>query len=388
MTNLGADRFAEPGQTRDILTFEAFAERATQSHANSPASSWRPDLVRLRPGEFVRFRDFCRNHGITLIDTLTQQLVELAAVRVPAEERLTWVKDKLASSVHLSTYGTWVHYSWESRIVHLLAADEYYEVVTNRNRDKITLEEQALLRTKRVGVIGLSVGGEAAATVAQEHLCGHMVLADFDELDLSNLNRLSAGIDELGDNKARVVARRIGKIDPYLPLTLYEDGVTDENLDDFMSGLDLLLEECDDLRMKYRIRQEARERRTNVVYAGDERGFLSVEPYELQSELPLFHGRVRELPRAREEFPTQRSFFRALTEWLGGWEEISERSRRSLKQVGETLCGYPQLASEARFAAGQVGHVARRLLLGESLESYVDHIDLATIVRPARPDDR
>jgi hypothetical protein len=74
------------------------------------------------------------------------------------------------------------------------------------------------------------------------------------------------------------------------------------------------------------------------------------------------------------------AFFKALTEWLGGWDNLSERSRRSLERVGDTLCGYPQLASEARYAAGQLGHVARRLLLGERVAPFVGNLDLAELL--------
>jgi hypothetical protein len=78
------------------------------------------------------------------------------------------------------------------------------------------------------------------------------------------------------------------------------------------------------------------------------------------------------------------------TEWMGGWDRISEESRRSLEQIGTALCGYPQLASEARFAVGQIGHVARRLLLGERLAPFVGHLDLTELLltdQGTRPSD-
>lgn len=59
---------------------------------------------------------------------------------------------------------------------------------------------------------------------------------------------------------------------------------------------------------------------------------------------------------------------------------FSERSRRTIEGIGEAICGYPQLASEARFAAGQVGHVARRLLLGDELPPFDDYVDLDAII--------
>ena len=225
--------------------------------------------------------------------------------------------------------------------------------------------------------MGLSVGAEIAVTVAQEHVCGSIVLADFDPLDLSNLNRLNGGVDELGVNKAHLAARRIAKIDPYLDVVVYEQGISVDNAARFLDGLDLLVEECDNLEMKYHLRVLARERKLNLVYAADERGLLSIEPFAHAPDLLPFHGRIEGPPPSRESFASPREFMRALAEWLGGWEQISERSRRSVKRIGNTLCGYPQLASEPRLAAGQVGHVARRLLLGERIAPFLRPFDLA-----------
>ncbi|PYS77936.1 MAG: hypothetical protein DMF67_08340 [Acidobacteria bacterium] len=62
---------------------------------------------------------------------------------------------------------------------------------------------------------------------------------------------------------------------------------------------------------------------------------------------------------------------------------LSERTRKSLVRIGEELCGYPQLASEVRYAAGQIGHVARRLLLGERVPPYCRYLDLDDFVPSA-----
>lgn len=371
--------------TQPAFDLEAFAGAAA-SPPEPPASSWRPWVIRLEPDEFDRFADVCRTHHIVRLDTIDRQLAELAAVRLPAAdgaERRRFVDDTLAAHGGRASYGNWVYLPWERTAAHLLDRDAYFEVITSRNQDKISREEQRSLRTKRIGVMGLSVGGEAAVTVAQEHLCGEIVLADFDRLDLSNLNRLGAGFEELNHNKAVIVARRIARIDPYLEVTVFEKGVTAANLDDFLDGLDLLIEECDGLEIKHRVRRLARERGLNIVFAADERGFLSVEPYADRPELRPFHGRIEEPQPPREAYPTPLAFMKALTEWMGGWDRISERSRRSLEQIGKTLCGYPQLAGEARYAAGQIGHVARRLLLGERLPPFLGNLDLTELLPSA-----
>jgi hypothetical protein len=347
-------------------------------------------IIRLPPSEVQYLETVCRTHGIALLDTIDCQLAELSRVRYPArklgrrEEGAEW---KPAAHGEATYWGNWVFFPWESKVVHLLDREDYFDVVTSRNRDKITRREQQHLRAKRIGVVGLSVGGEIAVTVAQEHLCGTIVLADFDRLELSNVNRLNAGVDELGENKAHLVARRIAKIDPYLDVVAYDERISQSNAAEFLDGLDLLIDECDDLQIKFHLRELARARKLNVVYAADERGLLSVEPYAHAPELLPFHGRLEGPQSSRDAYDDQRAFLRAMSLWLGDWDRISERSRRSVEQVGHDLSGYPQLGSEPRLAAGQVGHVARRLLLGERLLPFFGHLDLNELIvaRPAGP---
>lgn len=364
-----------------VLHLPAFFDAV--SSAEPSASDWRPLILQLQPGERGALADLCAERRISMLDPIARQVAELASVRLPSggvEER-TALADRLVTQAgDAASYGNWIYFPWESRIVHLLGRDDYFDVITSRNQNKITRAEQLRLREMRVGVVGLSVGGEAAVTVAQEHLCGHMVLADFDRLDLSNLNRLDAGCDGLGVNKAVLVARRILRIDPYFELTVLEDGVTAQNLEHFMGGLDLLIEECDSPEIKVATRASARKHGINLVFAADERGFLSVEPYGYWPDLELFHGRINVNQPPRDAYATQLSFFRALTDWMGGWDNISARSRQSLEQVGATLCGYPQLATEARTAASQIGHVARRLLLGERLPPFFGNIELGDLL--------
>ena len=71
------------------------------------------------------------------------------------------------------------------------------------------------------------------------------MLADFDELELSNLNRVPATVFDLGENKAVVAARRIAELDPYLDVQVLTAGLTTDTMAEFLSGLDVVVEECD-----------------------------------------------------------------------------------------------------------------------------------------------
>ena len=56
----------------------------------------------------------------------------------------------------------------------------------------------------------------------------------------------------------------------------------------------LLIEECDGLPIKHEVRLHARALGVNVVYAADERGFLSVEPY---AHWPMLRPFAKRLPK-------------------------------------------------------------------------------------------
>ena len=118
-------------------------------------------------------------------------------------------------------YGTWAFYPWSGRLVHVLPREESRFVRTDRNRNKITREEQQVLLGKRVAVIGLSVGNSAALTAAMEGVGGRFRLADFDRLGLSNLNRLRAGVHDLGVEKTVLCARQLFELDPYLDVEIW-----------------------------------------------------------------------------------------------------------------------------------------------------------------------
>ena len=128
----------------------------------SPAATWKTVPVEIARGELADLEALCRSYGLMLIDTIDRQLADLALIRFPSPDDATTRRRFLEAMAHREAIGNWMYVPWEGRVVHLLDADAYFEVITNRNRDKITREEQLLLRSKRIGVIGLSVGGEAA----------------------------------------------------------------------------------------------------------------------------------------------------------------------------------------------------------------------------------
>jgi molybdopterin/thiamine biosynthesis adenylyltransferase len=320
-------------------------------------------------------------------DTLADQLAELVAARHPAERLTPEQVDSLVAALlgetPLANYGRQVFYPWSGRLVHLLAPPEFREVRSDRNRNKITACEQRRLRGARIGVAGLSVGQASAVTLALEGVGGRFRLADFDTLGLSNLNRLRAGTHELGVNKAVLAARALFEIDPYLEIEIFQDGVTEQTIDAFLGDgagrIDVLVEECDDLPMKLRLRERARDLGIPVVMDTNDRGLLDIERFDLDPARPLFHGLLGGIDAAAiRAMPAPEK--RSLLMRLIGAPAISPRLAASMPEIGRSLSTWPQLASGVALGGALVTDAVRRILLGELRGSGRYTVDLDQLI--------
>ncbi len=336
-------------------------------------------LDRTREADEREFLALTRGDRVQVFDTLGSQACELIRARNPGR---AWTPAELHAETQRLVgqrpdhYGTWVHFPWSRRLVHVLPKREYRELRTSRNRNKITTDEQRRLGQAKVGVVGLSVGQATAVTLALEGIGGELRLADQDQLALSNLNRLRAGVHEIGVNKAAITARAIYEVDPYAELVLFRDGVQESNLDAFLDGLDLLFEECDDLAMKVRVREAARARRIPVVMETSDRGMLDVERFDLEPDRRILHGLVGDVDaRSLRGLSTAEKvpFVLAL---IG---DVSPRAAASLVDIETTLETWPQLASAVALGGAVNVDSARRILLGSFRESGRFYVDLERI---------
>jgi molybdopterin/thiamine biosynthesis adenylyltransferase/nitroreductase/GNAT superfamily N-acetyltransferase len=351
-----------------------------------PASStWRPLLFRLgsqtdrlglaeclaRDGAFVRVHD-----------TLHLQLRDLLKTRHPSvklsTDELGVLVDRYLGPVPPEEYGVWVYYPWSGKLVHLLDRPEFVELRTNRNRNKITAAEQAVLATKRIGVVGLSVGQSVALALALERSCGELRLADFDTLDLSNLNRLRATVHDLGVPKVYVTARQIAELDPYLDVNIYSDGVTAENIELFLfhgGRLDIIVEECDSIDIKVLIREQARHHGIPVVMDTSDRGMLDIERFDLEPGRPIFHGLAPGLSAAALRGLTTEQklpFVLRITDV----NTLSDRLRASMVEIEQTITTWPQLGADVVHGGAAAALACRRIGLGQLSESGRYLLDL------------
>ena len=149
---------------------------------------YKPVFLRITdPLERIALDQLIENQVSFFHDEIYGQLQEMVkmknpAVRIKPEEYPELIQKHLGGR-DIHSYGVWVYYPWSRRLVHMLDEEEFIKVRSNRNQYKITLKEQEILSTKRIGIIGLSVGQSIAFRVAMEGGCGELRRTDFDTVD-------------------------------------------------------------------------------------------------------------------------------------------------------------------------------------------------------------
>jgi hypothetical protein len=362
--------------------------KVLQARKARPDTVYVPTIFRIQHQKdaLALFKILNDDTSIRVIDEIESQLQELIKLRSPQHKYSSSELSKEVSAflgdIPIQTCGVWVYYPWSKNLVHLLDENEYIEVRTNRNQYKITQAERDVLGTKKVGVVGLSVGKTIALAMAMERSFGEIRLADFDSLELTNLNRLQTGVFNLGLSKAIVVAREIAEIDPFLKTVCFTEGLHQDNLDEFFEAggnLDLLLEECDGLDIKILVRQKARAMKIPVVMDMNDRGTLDVERFDLEPDRPLLHGLIDHLDISKIKSLSNEEKVPYILPMLGS-ETISSKLKASMIEIGQTISTWPQLASSVTLGGALASDVSRRILLDQFHESGRYWVDLEELI--------
>lgn len=104
---------------------------------------------------------------------------------------------------------------------------------------------RARLGSKRVGIIGLGGLGSNVAWMLLRAGVGTLVLAEFDRVDQSNLNRQFYFADQVGMLKTDAARENLLRVQPDANLQVHCVRVTEQNLRTIFAGVDVLVEAVD-----------------------------------------------------------------------------------------------------------------------------------------------
>lgn len=328
-------------------------------------------------------------------DIYQDQLAEYFEITHP-DKRLSPEFENLVAefiAAEGSRGGSWVYLPWSGELVHMVPEERLFALRTNRNRNLITHEDQTRLKDFSVGVVGLSVGAGIAYCLAHSGISSKMHLAEMDVLETANMNRLRAGVHQIGEPKIELAARAIYELNPYANLELFPDGLHNDNLDKFFDqagGIKLVFDEIDDFKMKIKIRMAARDRGIPVIMLtslGDNI-LVDVERYDLDKSTQLFNGLLGDLP---EEILSSEISEREKVKYamqIVGVEHIPTAALASLLEINRNLVGRPQLASTITMDGGLSAFLVRQLALKADLPSGRSYLSVGTALGLDIADDQ
>ncbi len=351
----------------------------------------RPELFKLNnPSQRGQVFGIIKNNpNIQVIDDYREQLKELFAIRNPnLALSPDFLKDFgvfLAKSIlktPMYQQGVWAYFPWLQTFSHILPEPDFFEVRTARNKLLITRQEQEKFYKTVVGIGGLSIGSSVALAVVLQGGAKHIRLADFDQLALSNTNRVRAGVQNLGMAKVEIAARQIYEVNPYAKVEIFNQGLTKENIKKFVTGLDIVVDEMDSLSVKFLLRQEARNHKIPLVMGADngDMAVVDIERYDKNQKLKFFHGRLGKLTADQMNNMSKFEIGRTIAQ-LVGLENHTPRMLQSLQEMGKTVVSWPQLGGTAQLNGAAIAYCVRKICTNQPLVdnraiiSFDKHLD-------------
>lgn len=330
--------------------------------------------------------------GIPIVDAYESALKELFTIEHPTirredPTRPTQIADYIQSATVPHRY---IYFPWRKLIVHTVDESTYMKLRTARNKTIITEEEQGAYRAARVGVVGMSVGASAIRALASSGGPQRMKIADFDDLEITNLNRISAGLPDVGQHKADLVAKFVWELDPDADLEVWHKGVTAETLGQFISDprLDVFVDEMDNLVLKFAARELCKKAGIPVVMATDngDSVILDVERFDQEPTRELFHGLVPDItPEAMSHLPFQ-EWVKVATKIVGP-DYLTSRMQNAIMQIGKTIPAVPQLGPTAAMAGAGIAYAVRQIACKLPLPSGRYLFGLDSVLIPGYNDE-
>ncbi len=274
-----------------------------------------------------------------------------------------------------------------------------YDELTTRNLGFVTQDQQDRMRAARVFVCGTGGMGGACVQALVRMGIGHLMLADLDVFEVSNLNRqLFATLASVGRHKAHATRDACLQINPAAEITVF-DGDWADQADRLIAGADVVVNGTDDLAASLILYRRARALGKVVIdaYAAPLPSIYVTRPGRPMPEERLHYPTLGTEPRDLSESQRAGAFLREaeyvmlhsssrhhIDLALAGEVAAGKRSRMSFAPMVVTT-GMLMAYEVAAIVTGQDSRTDERGWFFNPMRGRVEHPRNAVVAAVLRP---
>jgi molybdopterin/thiamine biosynthesis adenylyltransferase len=205
--------------------------------------------------------------------------------------------------------------------------------------DEIGIEGQERLMAARVLIIGAGGLGSPAACYLASSGVGHIVLADDDEVELSNLQRqILHTTARIGWPKAESGKKMLSEINPEAQVQARVQRLTGTALDQLVAEMDLVLDCCDNFATRHEVNRACVAHRKPLVSGSAIRFAGQVSVFDLRDDAsPCYHCLFPQEDGVRELRCAETGVLAPLVGIIGSMQ--AAEAIKILAHIGEPMVG-------------------------------------------------
>ena len=187
-------------------------------------------------------------------------------------------------------------------------------------------------------IVGMGGLGSPIAMYLAAAGVGHLILADFDNVDLTNLQRqIIHGTGDVGKAKVDSAYETLQQLNPEVTITRFKQQLDDQNLNDLVPQVDIVIDGCDNFETRFAVNRTCVKHRKPLVSGAAIRfeGQISVFPNN-SNELPCYRCLYQDEGEENQTC-SENGVLAPIVGLVGSIQSIE--AIKTLLQIGESLAG-------------------------------------------------
>lgn len=197
--------------------------------------------------------------------------------------------------------------------------------------------QQQLIQSKAL-IIGLGGLGSPVALYLAAAGVGHLTIVDFDQVDLTNLQRqVLYDTHQLGKQKAEVAKEKLHALNPEIDIITFNEKLTDDKLTEQVKIADIILDCSDNFATRFLLNRACVAQRKPLISGAALRFEGQISTFLLNNNLsPCYHCLYDET-KETEENCQQNGVITPLVGVIGSMQAVE--AIKVLLNIGQSLCG-------------------------------------------------